>query len=124
MSESEKTQDAPKLPLRRHRTREQKQETTLGIFLRRTTENPFILPAMGLCLYSMYRMTRSLFMKDSRAFTQSGRMRVGAQALTISIAAGGVYYEAEKKKSRALQARASPNSEPQPPNSTHSSPSK
>ncbi|TPX58361.1 hypothetical protein PhCBS80983_g03180 [Powellomyces hirtus] len=57
---------------------------------RKNEENPFILPAVGLVIYSLYKMSASLLRNDRVGFQQSQRMRVGSQILALAAFSGGM----------------------------------
>ncbi|KAJ3409711.1 hypothetical protein CcCBS67573_g02476 [Chytriomyces confervae] len=80
-------------------------ETFKEKFIRRNTENPFVIPTMGLCVYAMYQMIRAGLRGDPRVFQSSQRLRVGAQGLAVLLATGSFAIEYNAKmKQRAEQA--------------------
>ncbi|KAJ3070554.1 hypothetical protein HDU98_006463 [Podochytrium sp. JEL0797] len=66
-------------------------------FFRRNRENPFVLPAVGLCMYSMFQMVRSGLRGDPRVFQTSQRLRVASQGLAIALATASVVMETENR---------------------------
>ncbi|KAL2918994.1 Respiratory supercomplex factor 1, mitochondrial [Polyrhizophydium stewartii] len=80
---------------------------------RKTLENPFVLPAVGLTVYAMYRMTDSLRRRDSLAFQNNQRFRIFAQGLALAAIAGGYFYNDYRKQEQAKQLLAA-GSEAQP----------
>ncbi|KAI8918897.1 hypothetical protein BC831DRAFT_473333 [Entophlyctis helioformis] len=74
---------------------------------RKASENPFVLPAVGLTLFAFYRMTEALQRRDVVDFQKAQRFRISAQMLAIGTLVGGFVWS-EYKRQIAAAAPATP----------------
>ncbi|KAJ3136955.1 hypothetical protein HDU90_002521 [Geranomyces variabilis] len=73
---------------------------------RKNAENPFILPAVILTTWSIFRMSSTLLRNDRIGFQKSQRMRVGSQVLALTAFIGGIAWNDWRKKDDARAAAA------------------
>ncbi|KAH6575250.1 hypothetical protein BASA50_002537 [Batrachochytrium salamandrivorans] len=81
---------------------------------RKVSENPFVLPAVGLTCFAMYRMVESMFRRDVVAFQKAQRFRIGAQGLAIFVVFSGVWYQ-QYKHQKTMEIEAAPLEDPLTP---------
>lgn len=75
-------------------------ETFGAKFKRKSLENPFVFPGLGLSIYAWYQMTKTFRRNDQREFQHYKRMRlVFSFGTVMAIALGSAYQNQEKFKS-------------------------
>ncbi|EGF79975.1 hypothetical protein BATDEDRAFT_89273 [Batrachochytrium dendrobatidis JAM81] len=78
---------------------------------RKFGENPFILPAVGLTVFALYRMFDSMHRRDVIAFQKAQRFRIGAQGLAMFVLVSGIWYQDYKFKLRTAVSLPEPETE-------------
>ena len=76
------------------------EETVWQRTKRKVTENPFVLPALGLTFWGLYDMFKTLYRNDKMGFQKSQRYRIAAQLLTFATVFGGILYQDYNNQSR------------------------
>ncbi|KAJ3196993.1 Methyltransferase-like protein 6 [Irineochytrium annulatum] len=66
--------------------------------VRKTYENPFVLPGVGMAVFAMYRMFNAMYASDGLAFQRAQRLRVVAQGTAVIALLGGAYVSYSKRR--------------------------
>jgi hypothetical protein len=89
-----------RVPVPRRLPSSGEEESVSQKFVRKMTENPFVLPACGVTLYAMKNILAAGYKRDSVALAKATRLRVVSQMAAVGFVTAGFVYNTYFKNSK------------------------